>query len=251
VREPIIFSNFENIKKELATFKSEKPVMFNAGELSDGLAFDNITNLSVFLYDSFQDSKHFLLFLTKSNNIGNLLKLKPIENMIISFSINAAKVSNIFEIGSPGPIERIEAALKLKEKGWNIRLRLDPMIPIDGWEKEYLEILEYAKLVESETLTIGSLRWFPQLENFCKDKSVFNFEKGKSGDGRYRLNRELRKQMYSLILNNWSSNFGICKEEKSLIEELNIKDMFCNCMINPFLEDDKKNIQHYSQGLLI
>jgi len=233
VSEPVIFLNFSDIKKELKNFKSERPVLFNAGELSDSLAFDDKTNLSVFLYDCFRESEHFLLLLTKSNKIENLLRLRPIKNFIISFSINATKVAEIFEKESPRPLERLKCALKLKEAGWTIRLRLDPMIPIPNWEDEYLKILECIRLVDPETLTIGSLRWFPGLENFC-EKFAFDFPKEKTVDGRFRLKKELRLKMYSLILKNWNGNIGICKEEKSLLQNLGltIDKLFCNCMIN-------------------
>ena len=64
---------------------------------------------------------------------------------IVSFSINAEQVAKQWEKGAyaVSPIRnRIEMAGKLQDAGYEVRVRIDPMVPILEWEKHYKELVD-------------------------------------------------------------------------------------------------------------
>ena len=79
---------FRQIRKALAG--AEGKVSFNMGEMLDSLALDHITNLTTMLVPFFAGlSRGFLMLLTKSSNIDNLLTVKPNEQTVVSWSLNS------------------------------------------------------------------------------------------------------------------------------------------------------------------
>ena len=53
---------------------------------------------------------------------------------MVSFSLNAPVVSKVWE-KAPKVEDRIEAARKVSEAGYETRIRIDPMVPVFEWEK--------------------------------------------------------------------------------------------------------------------
>jgi spore photoproduct lyase len=69
-------TTFEQIREAFANSNGQSS--FNMGEMLDSLALDHITNLTKMLIPFFSDfSQGFLMLLTKSSNIDNLLTTKP------------------------------------------------------------------------------------------------------------------------------------------------------------------------------
>jgi Spore photoproduct lyase len=67
---------FRQIRKALAGTSGR--VAFNMGEMLDSLALDHVTNLTTMLVPFFAAlSRGFLMLLTKSSNIDNLLSVEP------------------------------------------------------------------------------------------------------------------------------------------------------------------------------
>jgi hypothetical protein len=67
---------FKQIRKALKL--SDGSVCFNMGEMLDSLALDHITNLTKMLIPFFADlPKAYLMLLTKSSNIDNLVSTEP------------------------------------------------------------------------------------------------------------------------------------------------------------------------------
>ncbi|MFZ0960399.1 MAG: hypothetical protein WAO35_05800, partial [Terriglobia bacterium] len=60
------------------------------------------------------------------------------------------------------PSSRFAAAARMREAGWPIRLRLDPMIPYrddnEGWQEGYEVALDQINRLSPEMVTIGALR---------------------------------------------------------------------------------------------
>jgi len=137
------------------------PEILNTGEIADSLMWENgYKPFSKFIIPLFESqNKHKVLFLTKSTNIKNLLEIEPHNQTIISFSLNADKVAKKWEKKAPPVSKRIEAASKLAKTGYEIRVRIDPMVPISGWQEGYLELIDQIFTeFKPERITLGSLR---------------------------------------------------------------------------------------------
>ncbi len=237
--EPTVFTNtarmFQEIREWLMSLA--EPAVLNTGELSDSLGWDLSTSLSTNLVPLFaSQKKHKLLLLTKSATVDNLLAMEPSKQVIVSFSINASRVSGMYEKASPPPEERLEAARRAKEHGYEVRLRLDPMIPVEGWETHYADIIEKMNRVDPSIVTLGSLRYFRNLLNHSqKDTDIFEYGRDHGDpDGRLRIDRDTRLEMYRFCIDRLSCvRVGLCKETADVHRELDLPGIHqsCNCTL--------------------
>jgi spore photoproduct lyase len=96
------------------------------------------------------------------------------KQTIASFSINATAISQRWEKKAALPMQRIEAAKTLIETGYEVRLRIDPIIPVDDWKSQY-ESLVYSIFStlpsDPARITLGTPRGLAKTLIFAKDKS--------------------------------------------------------------------------------
>ena len=217
-----------------------QPEVLNTGELADSLLSENTKQpFSKFIIPMFEaQNKHRVLLLTKSPNVKNLLGFEetPMQ-AIVSFSLNAEAVSKKWE-KAPTVKSRIEAARKVSEKGYETRVRIDPMVPIENWQKHYFELIDqiFASFRPAR-ITIGSLRGLQSTINNAADKSWTVYLSESSNWGK-KIDFKLRYQMYSTVLKYLESKYGyknvaLCKETKEMWEKLNFdfQKVRCNCIL--------------------
>jgi len=218
-KAPVI-KDYNKIELHTRAFleKVESPEILNTGEIADSLMFENGDRpFSKFIIPMFEaQNKHKVLFLTKSTNIKNLLEINSHKQVIMSFSINAIPVANKWE-KAPKVEKRLEAAKKLYDAGYEVRMRIDPMVPIENWEKHYLELVDllFARFIP-ERITLGSLRGLQSTINGCSDKSWVKYLTERSNWGK-KIDTKIRFEMYSKIIKYLNQkykykNIGLCKE---------------------------------------
>jgi spore photoproduct lyase len=239
--QPTVFTNVGDMLAEVEAFLArEEPAVLNAGELSDALALDDRTGLTKELVPRFAaQDRHLLLLLTKSANVDNLLGLDHRGRTVVSFSLNAADVAARYELGSPSPAERLAAARRAGEAGYPLRFRLDPVIPVPGWEDSYRAILEQALAVAPpERVTFGSLRYFPNVRTYARklgrDVSAFDYaSEPTAADGRRRVPTPLRLRLYKYLMDLVPAGIetGLCKETEACHRALGIEKVVCNCTL--------------------
>lgn len=235
--------DYEKIELYLRTFLSSesKPEILNAGELSDSLLTENTDRpFSSLLSNVFSTNhtKHRVLFLTKSNRVENILKLNLQDHLIMSFTLNAEKVSKTWERGAPSADKRIEAAKKVYETGYETRIRIDPMVPIRNWERYYANLIDdIFSNFKPERITLGSLRGLQSTINAAKDKSWVVYLKEKSNWGK-KIPLETRYKMYSTVSDYLRDEhnydrIALCKETIELWEKLGMdySEIRCNCIL--------------------
>lgn len=210
--------------------------ILNSGELADSLMGENLNPpFSKFIISLFEkQKKHKILFLTKSTNIQNLLSLDSHTQVIISFSLNAEKVAKKWE-NAPPVEKRIIAAKELYEHGYEIRVRIDPMVPINNWKKHYQNLIDkiFSNFIPSR-ITLGSLRGLQTTINEANDKSWTKFLNDYSNWGK-KINFQVRFQMYKTLINyiqekyEYRGTIGLCKETVGIWEKLNMDWRKCKC----------------------
>jgi spore photoproduct lyase len=234
--------SYDRISKSLLAFfegDGVRPELLNAGELSDSMITEHTEEpFSIFVMDliSKQDL-HKILFVTKSNNIDNLLNVPNKEQAIVSFSLNAVEVAEQWE-KAPAVKDRIEAAGKLSDAGFEVRVRIDPMVPIEGWKEGYATLLKmiFDRLKPSR-ITIGSLRGLQSTINNSKDKSWVPYLEERSNWGR-KIATEARLEMYKFVIDKLRDDHGylnvaLCKETVDMWERvgLDYTNIRCNCTL--------------------
>ncbi|MEW6376420.1 MAG: three-Cys-motif partner protein TcmP [Thermodesulfobacteriota bacterium] len=238
-KEPVI-KDFEKIELHTRAFLEERntPEILNSGEIADSLMNENSDKpFSRFIIPLFETQKlHKVLFLTKSSNVKNLLEIEPHHQAIISFSLNAIPVAKKWE-KAPPIVKRIEAAKKVYQAGYEVRVRIDPMVPIDGWKESYKELVDliFGNLVP-ERITLGSLRGLQSTINGCSDRSWVKYLTESSNWGK-KIDFQTRFTMYSEVIKHLKSKYhyekvALCKETIEMWDSLkmNYRQIKCNCV---------------------
>ncbi len=140
--------------------QSSTPVIFNSGELADSLSMEHLTGaMREFIPWFGQTDNGYLFLLTKSDNVDGILDLPHNGHSIIAWSMNNEAISRKFEIGAPGFDRRLEAAYKVQQAGYPLRIRLDPIVPFDGWKNAYADtVKQLFQKISPERMTLGTLK---------------------------------------------------------------------------------------------
>jgi len=217
----------------------ETPEILNTGEIADSLMGEGLDiPFSKFIIPMFEEqARHKVLFVTKSDNVKHLLEIEPHNQVIISFSLNADEVANRWENKAPSVDRRIEAGRKLSQAGYEVRVRIDPMVPVPEWQKYYLILIDniFTSFVPSR-ITLGSLRGLQSTVNGSTDKSWVTYLKEGSSWGK-KIDFKTRYNMYALVINQLKDiyNFcevALCKETLAMWGRLSMdyKKIRCNCV---------------------
>ncbi|MHC4541220.1 MAG: SPL family radical SAM protein [Planctomycetota bacterium] len=235
---------FRQIRKALA--RTGGKVSFNMGEMLDSLALDHITDLTTMLVPFFSGlSRGFLMLLTKSSNIDNLLAVEPNDQTVVSWSLNSQQMIEEYELGTAGLAERIEAARRCQGHGYRIRIRIDPGILHPGWKAGYADLIQQTlTAVSPENITLGMLRLVPghsrlaagAYGNAARKLWSHNFVAGAS-DGKLRYPAKERVAFYTFLIDAIRSfdkdvSISLCRETPKIwsIFKDRLKPRKCNCV---------------------
>ena len=223
---PTLFTNkWDEIEKELEAVPFG---VFSTGELADSLAI--VPPLLPNALDYFEkQKKKYLLLLTKSDKVSILKKRMPNKQIIVSFSVNSIPAFKKHEKDTPHPLSRLAAARELKDLGWRVRIRLDPIVLEEGLNDYEFICTEIAKL-KPEMITVGTLRQFPGSHRFSLNAPRYGLRK--SEDGRMRYPLEVRRKTYEKIKEWLGFEPSLCKETKELWQALDWEFTGCNCTNN-------------------
>lgn len=233
--EPVLYNNdWSKVQSELDKIENG---VFSTGELADSLAITPPLLGEAIDYFENQDTK-YLLLLTKSTNIDILRQRKPSPQILISFSVNSVPAAKTYEKGTPDPLKRLTSANELKEKGWRVRIRIDPIILESGLE-HYKIICKAIADLSPEVVTIGTLRQFPGVHRFAKEAPREGLKK--APDGRMRYPTQRRVEIYKQIEEWLGFQPALCKESVKMWETLGWKFTNCNCTNGFFNAKDSVN----------
>lgn len=258
-RIPVKLKKEKDIVAAIRTFltlgEDEVPAtVLNTGELADSLCTEGATAFygkpfSEYIMSYFEGTRHKVLFLSKGTNVKNFLNHEWQENAILSWTINAYPVAERWEKLAPHPKDRIKAAEKVAKAGYEVRVRIDPMVAVDGFEQYYQKLVD--DLFEAFTpsrITLGCLRGLTSTMARAVDKSWIPFLTEKSSWGR-KPPIETRFNLYANILNelqelgfDWRGerlreHVGVCKDTLEIWEMLkkqyglDFQKIKCNCIL--------------------
>jgi spore photoproduct lyase len=252
-----IKADYEKIKRQLSRKlnKSNTPVIFNSGELADSLALDHLTRAGREFIPWFGRSGNgFLYMLTKSDNVGDILDLDHNGHTVIAWSMNNASVSRKFEIGAPIFQRRLAAARKVQGAGYPLRIRLDPIVPFDGWRRAYAEtIKELFSEVSPERVTLGTLRFEkgfynmrnslfttgPELPRMMEDMEPMFPPKMFPGSkrpkvGKYSFSEMKRTEIFRFAIEEIRKysdcRIALCKESENVWQQVGLDVSRCSCV---------------------
>ena len=229
------FVNLEDLLTELDETLTANPghtFRVGTGELTDSLALDDFLPYSQTLIPFFNQQKNAVLELkTKSDRVENLLQQDDVSNVIISWSINPPEIAESEEKGTPGTLQRLNAARLCAEKGYRVGFHFDPVILYPGWEAAYADLIDLmfqnVRPEQIEWVSLGGFRYRPNLKKVIRDRhkgtQLFTQEHLPSEDGKFRYLRPLRNRAFETLrrmVQDRSSDVSVylCMETKEIWE---------------------------------
>lgn len=224
----VLPANIEDFFAALKNFKQN--IRCGSGELTDSLAFDHISGYSPQIVDFFRKyPKSMFEFKTKSNNIDLLVSVPGARNIIVSWSMNPAKIVETVEYYTATLPQRLEAAQKCADCGYRVAFHFDPIIYYPGWEVDYEKLInDIFDTVDGGNIawiSLGTLRMTPRLkkiiENRFPDNTILDEEFLIGHDGKLRYPRDVRAFIYK-NMTSWVRKHSkdvplyLCMEEKSM-----------------------------------
>ena len=141
----VIFVDIENVFEEVEELYNKLKTLYLCVSYdTDLLAIESICSFSEKWYYFIKDKKDLKIELrTKSGNIDKFLNLKPLDNFIIAFTLSPENLALKNEKYTASFKNRVKAIKELQEKGWKVRICIDPLIYSDNFEKNYSQMIEY------------------------------------------------------------------------------------------------------------
>ncbi len=207
-KDPVFYTNTEKVRDELKkAMREQEHLRISTGELSDSLAYENENRYSGKVIDILKDFPDIIFeFKTKSKCVDNLLNIKPLKNIIISWSLNPQEIIDIEEHKTASLSERLDALEKVQKAGYKIGIHFDPIIITEDWKNLYKNLVDdISKIVIPEKIawwSLGALRFPESLKEYIfkfKNSKLFTGELIKGYDGKYRYFKPLRKELFAFI----------------------------------------------------
>jgi DNA repair photolyase len=226
---------------------------------SDSLLYEGITGHVRRLAPLFADpgrnpAGSKLVLLTKTTNTHYLEDIAPEhrKNVVVSFSLNPEPIADLWEGKwpdgeriTPSVDRRLEAARRAQDMGYEIRVRVDPILTPAGWEERYREFVADVKAmgVQFRYWTLGTYRAKNgQLDGWRERWGLPPMEWQPDDDGlekdgtHHHLPEARRIEIYEVVSKAIRREFrrarvSLCKETHSVRKALKLCNADCNCLI--------------------
>ena len=204
----VIFVDIEKVFEEVEELYNKlKSLYLCVSYDTDLLAIENICSFSEKWYHFIKDKKDLKIELrTKSANIDKFLNLDVLDNFIIAFTLSPEDITLKNEKYTASFKNRVKAIKELQNKGWKVRICIDPLIYTDDFEKNYSEMIEYlfSEIDKNKVIDVSigvfrtSKEYLKKMRNQNK-KSEILYYPFECIDGVYTYSDKLKSYMIDFI----------------------------------------------------
>ena len=209
-----VYTNLEEVMAAIGRVadRAEGPVLFYGSKLQDFVALDPLTEYSRALVPFAAAHPNIrLLFLTKSAAVDGFLDLDHGGHTILSWTLNAEVVIGQYEVGTPTLAERLDAARRAADAGYEVRFVFMPMIPMAGWRERHAEAMRRAlAAVRASRITLGGICMYQpalsamrrrrDVDEGCLRPILDNLERPPTRRERFRFRPEMRQELYGHMI---------------------------------------------------
>jgi DNA repair photolyase len=208
---PTLFANTYDMVSGLIDFLRQNPAArISTGEFIDSFFLDSITGTSeqiLKVMSSFPGST--IEFRSKSSMVDHL-PYNEHPRAIAAWSLNPPEVIHETEAGTASFSSRLEAALRLYEKGYKIALRIDPIIMVEAYRQYYADLADaIAEKLGWKAISevyLGTLRLnrklLLRLASHRESVRMLDAEYILCPDGKFRPDKFTRIRYYSMIISS-------------------------------------------------
>jgi len=275
--KPLVYTNYDQLDSDVAAWLNAKTFRFQDPEskkmverrrtykdtiglgidCSDSLLFEGYTNTlhrvaPLFQKESSNPLGAQLILLTKSANTQLLDDIDP-KNIVVTMSLNPEGIADLWEGKysdgvrvTPRISNRLEALKHAQDLGFEVRVRLDPILTPEGWEDQYREFaaqMAALKLTPS-FITLGTYReknhqldtWREKWGLPAPELDQFDVSEDREGTHHHVLNRRAIYTTVKEIIHKeypsakMSPRISLCKETHHVRKETGMNNAYCNCL---------------------
>ncbi|MEG6565715.1 radical SAM protein [Thermoanaerobacterium saccharolyticum] len=139
----VFFVNLEDFFNEVDKLSLDKKIYLSISYETDLLAFEPLTGfLSMWISYAMTNKNLLMEIRTKCANRAFFESNEIPDNVIFSWSLLPQEVISIYENLTPSLHKRILAIKKAIEKGVKVRISLEPIMYVEGFEKIYSDFID-------------------------------------------------------------------------------------------------------------
>jgi len=258
---PVIYDNLDDIWRKVdrwltAPERKRKHTLGLGIDRSDSLLYEGLTGHARQLIPVFSDPDRNrkgcrLVLLTKSTNVHFLEDLATKDAPVsVTFSVNPEPIADLWEGKYPDTLarisppisDRLRAAREAQRMGFDVRLRLDPILTPPGWEEMYAALLSEVADLKSRPsrITLGTYREkSAQLDTWREKWGLPPMEwepptMHREGTHRH-VDMAARSAMYAAIRDHVQARLpgsatSLCKETTQVRKNTGMCGACCNCL---------------------
>ncbi len=181
----VLFVNYEDYYADMRRICAETPneaVHFFSGYDCDSLALEPVTHFTQEFLPVIREIPNAWMELrTKSTQVRYLLDTPAFDRCIVAFSFTPDEIARALEHKAPAINKRLDALVKLQDKGWLIGLRFDPIIYEDTYQAHYQALFKTVfarvKLEALHSVSLGVFRlpdkYFKKVQKLYPEEKLF------------------------------------------------------------------------------
>lgn len=199
----VIFVNLEDYFVELEELLKKHPVYLCISYDADLVACDKLTGyISEWIEFTRSHENLTIEIRTKSGRLDLWEENVTCDRVIVAFTISPEKISTKYEHMAATTADRLEAVKYVVDKGFPVRVCLDPMIYCNNWKEEYGKLCDdIFSEVSGDKLwdvSVGSFRisqdYLKKMRREEPDSLIVNFPYENVG-GYYQYPKYLQEEM--------------------------------------------------------
>ena len=112
---------------------------------------------------------------TKSANFRAIADLTPSPNVIMAWTLSPQHVTETYEHRTPSLAARLSAIKDAQQRGWRVRLCMDPVLRVQEWQRHYGSMIEQTfSTIDAEKLCDISVGIFRINGSYLRDMQERN-----------------------------------------------------------------------------
>ena len=233
----VLFVNYEEFHDAIEEKMRQHPgedATFFSGYDCDSLALEPLTGFARSFLPLFDRlDRAWMELRTKSTQVAALLERSPVERCVVAFSLTPEEIGRRLELHVPSLDRRLDAMVRLGERGWKLGLRFDPLIYHEGWRERYRrlfrDVFGKVRVENLHSVSLGAFR-LPR-ETYKKMVRLYPDEKLLAGP------LEDKSGMVSYRADLETELLAFCTEE---ILRYIPPDIFFPCTVEPFVTSGER-----------
>lgn len=180
----VVFVNFEDFFAAIAETagQADDDAYFFSGYDCDSLAFEAVTGFVASSLPLFRRlPRAWLELRTKSTHVEPLRAAEPLANCVVAWSFTPQEVSAALEHKVPPVERRLKAMAEVRDRGWPLGLRFDPLVYTPDYREQYrrlfADVFAAVPGADVHSVSLGPFRlpagFFRRVERLYPDEPLF------------------------------------------------------------------------------